>query len=159
MLNTGRGARLTSTIGGRVLIISINDGGRVVNQWLIISIKGTIREDFSQNVTNQYEYVSELCLWGSCRYVIISLDLFYFLFILSQVARTCEVVATLAHEGGPAALYSGYLWRAAPLRPHHPPRWTRRWFVLKRDNCLYYYKTDAVSSIYVEVTLALFFTL
>ncbi|XP_049875960.1 uncharacterized protein LOC126373752 isoform X3 [Pectinophora gossypiella] len=60
-----------------------------------------------------------------------------------EVARTCEVVASLAHEGGPAALYSGYLWRAAPLRPHHPPRWTRRWFVLKRDNCLYYYKTDS----------------
>ncbi|XP_073961320.1 uncharacterized protein isoform X5 [Choristoneura fumiferana] len=60
-----------------------------------------------------------------------------------DVARTCEVVASLAHESGPAALYSGYLWRAAPLRPHHPPRWTRRWFVLKRDNCLYYYKTDS----------------
>ncbi|XP_063386355.1 serine-rich adhesin for platelets [Cydia fagiglandana] len=60
-----------------------------------------------------------------------------------EVARTCEVVASLAHESGPAALYSGYLWRAAPLRPHHPPRWTRRWFVLKRDNCLYYYKTDS----------------
>nr|XP_037874468.1 uncharacterized protein LOC101741769 isoform X3 [Bombyx mori] len=60
-----------------------------------------------------------------------------------DVARTCDVVASLAHEGGPAALYSGYLWRAAPLRPHHPPRWTRRWFVLKRDNCLYYYKTDS----------------
>ncbi|CAH0694541.1 unnamed protein product [Spodoptera exigua] len=60
-----------------------------------------------------------------------------------EVARTCEVVASLAHEGGPAALYSGYLWRAAPARPHHPPRWTRRWFVLKRDNCLYYYKTDS----------------
>ncbi|KAL4709056.1 hypothetical protein ACJJTC_005917 [Scirpophaga incertulas] len=59
-----------------------------------------------------------------------------------DVARTCEVVASLAHESGPAALYSGYLWRAAPLKPHHPPRWTRRWFVLKRDNCLYYYKTD-----------------
>ncbi|CAH0589127.1 unnamed protein product [Chrysodeixis includens] len=60
-----------------------------------------------------------------------------------EVARTCEVVASLAHEGGPAALYSGYLWRAAPIKPHHPPRWTRRWFVLKRDNCLYYYKTDS----------------
>ncbi|XP_075980368.1 uncharacterized protein LOC142979379 isoform X6 [Anticarsia gemmatalis] len=60
-----------------------------------------------------------------------------------EVARTCEVVASLAHEGGPAALYSGYLWRAAPAKPHHPPRWTRRWFVLKRDNCLYYYKTDS----------------
>ncbi|KPJ16021.1 Regulator of G-protein signaling 12 [Papilio machaon] len=64
-----------------------------------------------------------------------------------EVARTCDVVASLAHEGG-AALYSGYLWRAAP-RPHQPhqpappPRWTRRWFVLKRDNCLYYYKTDS----------------
>ncbi|XP_031764665.2 uncharacterized protein LOC116412897 isoform X2 [Galleria mellonella] len=60
-----------------------------------------------------------------------------------DVARTCEVVASLAHESGPAALYSGYLWRAAPVRPHHPPRWTRRWFVLKKDNCLYYYKTDS----------------
>ncbi|XP_037293091.1 uncharacterized protein LOC115442702 [Manduca sexta] len=60
-----------------------------------------------------------------------------------EVARTCDVVASLAHESGPAALFSGYLWRAAPLRPHHPPRWTRRWFVLKRDNCLYYYKTDS----------------
>ncbi|XP_045500455.1 uncharacterized protein LOC123697926 [Colias croceus] len=59
-----------------------------------------------------------------------------------DVARTCEAVATLAHEGGPAALYSGYLWRAA-ARPHAPLRWTRRWFVLKRDNCLYYYKTDS----------------
>ncbi|XP_069360945.1 uncharacterized protein [Maniola hyperantus] len=60
-----------------------------------------------------------------------------------DVARTCEAVASLAHEGGPAALYSGYLWRAAPIKPHHPLRWTRRWFVLKRDNCLYYYKTDS----------------
>ncbi|CAG9564810.1 unnamed protein product [Danaus chrysippus] len=58
-----------------------------------------------------------------------------------DVARTCEVVATLAHETGAAALYSGYLWRAATSRNHQ--RWTRRWFVLKRDNCLYYYKTDS----------------
>ncbi|XP_045451650.1 uncharacterized protein LOC123660638 [Melitaea cinxia] len=57
-----------------------------------------------------------------------------------DVARTCEVVASLAHEAGPA-LYSGYLWRAATGR--HSLRWTRRWFVLKRDNCLYYYKTDS----------------
>ncbi|XP_052743270.1 uncharacterized protein LOC112045005 isoform X2 [Bicyclus anynana] len=60
-----------------------------------------------------------------------------------DVARTCEAVASLAHEGSPVALYSGYLWRAAPIKPHHPLRWTRRWFVLKRDNCLYYYKTDS----------------
>lgn len=59
-----------------------------------------------------------------------------------DVARTCEVVASLAHESGPAALYSGYLWRAALTRTH-TLHWTRRWFVLKRDNCLYYYKTDS----------------
>ncbi|XP_041981892.1 uncharacterized protein LOC121735219 isoform X2 [Aricia agestis] len=61
-------------------------------------------------------------------------------FLQLDVARTSDVVASLAHEGAPAVLYSGYLWRATS---DGEPRWTRRWFVLKRDNCLYYYKTDS----------------
>ncbi|XP_015598809.2 uncharacterized protein LOC107269459 isoform X2 [Cephus cinctus] len=65
-----------------------------------------------------------------------------------EVARTCNVLAPQLSRGGPkesaveAPLYSGYLWRKAATSSN---KWVRRWFALRRDNCLYYYKTDADS--------------
>lgn len=70
-----------------------------------------------------------------------------------EVARTCNVLAPqLARDGGPKearpepALCSGYLWRKSRSGPGQTQdKWVRRWFALRRDNCLYYYKTDTVS--------------
>ncbi|XP_044589725.1 uncharacterized protein LOC123268575 isoform X1 [Cotesia glomerata] len=67
-----------------------------------------------------------------------------------EVARTCNVlaprVARSPKESGDVAVYSGYLWRrATTVNPAGiaTDKWVRRWFALRRDNCLYYYKTDS----------------
>ncbi|OXU21856.1 hypothetical protein TSAR_014411 [Trichomalopsis sarcophagae] len=70
-----------------------------------------------------------------------------------EVARTCNVLAPkLSRDGGPKearpepALCSGYLWRKSRTGPGQTQdKWVRRWFALRRDNCLYYYKTDTDS--------------
>lgn len=66
-----------------------------------------------------------------------------------QVARTIGLLSSEATEAASPSLYSGYLWRqgghASGQATSH--KWVRRWFVLRPDHCLYYYKTDAVSSI------------
>lgn len=65
-----------------------------------------------------------------------------------EVARTCNVLAPQVSKGTSkesktaAPIYSGYLWRKAATMSD---KWVRRWFALRRDNCLYYYKTDGVS--------------
>ncbi|XP_014205984.1 uncharacterized protein LOC106637631 [Copidosoma floridanum] len=59
-----------------------------------------------------------------------------------EVARTCNVLAPQASNKEACkpepALHSGYLWRKA----RSADKWVRCWFALRRDNCLYYYKTD-----------------
>lgn len=70
-----------------------------------------------------------------------------------EVARTCNVLAPRVTRVGPkenveAALCCGYLWRRATTLNASTgtptDKWVRRWFALRRDNCLYYYKTDTV---------------
>ena len=76
-----------------------------------------------------------------------------------EVARTCNVLAPQVGGDGPKetkqeqALCSGYLWRkarsaaaATSSSSGSLDKWVRRWFALRRDNCLYYYKTDTVSN-------------
>lgn len=65
-----------------------------------------------------------------------------------QVARTSALVATEPTETATPALYSGYLWRQGG-QPNAAgqtsnSKWIRRWFCLRPDHCLYFYKTDAV---------------
>ncbi|XP_063244260.1 uncharacterized protein LOC134543280 [Bacillus rossius redtenbacheri] len=66
-----------------------------------------------------------------------------------EVARTCNVLTPVVREPGAASpLYSGFLWKlrkqpGADLKPSG--KWMERWFCLKRDNCLYYYKSDSES--------------
>ncbi|XP_018372715.1 PREDICTED: uncharacterized protein LOC108767362 isoform X1 [Trachymyrmex cornetzi] len=66
-----------------------------------------------------------------------------------EVARTCNVLAPRVARTGAkesveeAPLYSGYLWRKSTSSSTE--KWVRRWFALRRDNCLYCYKTDADS--------------
>lgn len=53
---------------------------------------------------------------------------------------------------GPASeapILTGYLWKksqSASRLDESGSVWYRRWFVLKRDNCLYYYKNQDVST-------------
>ncbi|XP_018324486.1 uncharacterized protein LOC108736517 isoform X2 [Agrilus planipennis] len=61
-----------------------------------------------------------------------------------EVARTSGVLSPSSadvHGGEP--LYCGYLWKLGGYASGAPSKkWVRRWFTLKKDNCLYYYKTD-----------------
>lgn len=61
-----------------------------------------------------------------------------------EVARTCGVLSpTTAEVYGGTPLYSGYLWKLGGHASGTPiNKWVRRWFSLKKDNCLYFYKTD-----------------
>ncbi|XP_076169063.1 uncharacterized protein LOC143147586 isoform X2 [Ptiloglossa arizonensis] len=67
-----------------------------------------------------------------------------------EVARTCNVLAPKVARPGTkeppqeAPLCSGYLWRKSATSSN-TDKWVRRWFALRRDNCFYYYKTDADS--------------
>ncbi|KAJ6649060.1 Sesquipedalian-1, partial [Pseudolycoriella hygida] len=55
-----------------------------------------------------------------------------------EVARTANLISNDATEAVIPALYSGYLWRQGP----NNQKWVRRWFCLRPDNCLYFYKTE-----------------
>nr|CAD7410949.1 unnamed protein product [Timema poppensis] len=61
-----------------------------------------------------------------------------------EVARTCNVLTPVVREPGAGSpLYSGYLWKLRTCDSGNNNRkWIERWFCLKRDNCLYYYKND-----------------
>lgn len=63
------------------------------------------------------------------------------------MARTCGVLSpTTAEVHGGTAICSGYLWKLGGYASGTPSnKWIRRWFALRKDNCLYYYKTDSVS--------------
>lgn len=65
--------------------------------------------------------------------------------LILEVARTCDVLnpeSAEVHGGQP--LYCGYLWKLGGHASGLPSnKWVRRWFSLKSDHCLYYYKTDS----------------
>lgn len=63
-----------------------------------------------------------------------------------EVARTIELLAAEASEITSPSLYSGYLWRQSTLSsgPINTQKWVRRWFCLRPNHCLYYYKTETV---------------
>ncbi|XP_060522574.1 uncharacterized protein LOC132699725 isoform X3 [Cylas formicarius] len=62
-----------------------------------------------------------------------------------EVARTCYALNTAKEEhSNSGALYNGYLWKLSGYASGTTTnKWIRRWFCLKQNNCLYYYKTDA----------------
>jgi hypothetical protein len=63
-----------------------------------------------------------------------------------EVARTCYALNSPQDEHSSVALYSGYLWKQSGYASGAATnKWIRRWFCLKQNNCLYYYKTDSVS--------------
>lgn len=57
----------------------------------------------------------------------------------------------------PTPLCAGYLYKLGGAR-HSPGAsgvsrtWHRRWFALKKDHCLYYYKSETVSGESVKFT-------
>lgn len=62
-----------------------------------------------------------------------------------EVARTIGVLSPNGTDSSSPALYSGYLWRQGGQASGTTAstKWVRRWFCLRPDHCLYYYKTDA----------------
>lgn len=63
-----------------------------------------------------------------------------------DVARTIDLLHPNSYDN--TALYSGYLWRPcgyASGNPNTSKKWVRRWFTLRPDHCLYFYKTEHVS--------------
>ncbi|XP_041450683.1 uncharacterized protein LOC111080405 isoform X2 [Drosophila obscura] len=61
-----------------------------------------------------------------------------------QVARTIGVLMHEQLEPPSEPIFSGYLWRQSGQAKGAPnaQKWVRRWFSLRPDNCLYYYKTE-----------------
>lgn len=63
-----------------------------------------------------------------------------------EVARTIDLLSSNGPDN--TALYSGYLWRQcgyASGNPNAAKKWVRRWFSLRPDHCLYFYKGENVS--------------
>lgn len=70
-----------------------------------------------------------------------------------SVARTAAIIASESTESGTPSVCSGYLWRLNQAQANvagggelkKSQKWVRRWFQLRPDNCLYFYKTEGVS--------------
>ncbi|CAH0564678.1 unnamed protein product [Brassicogethes aeneus] len=61
-----------------------------------------------------------------------------------EVARTCYALNAPADDHSSSSMYSGYLWKLSGYASGNMTnKWIRRWFCLKQNNCLYYYKTDS----------------
>lgn len=65
-------------------------------------------------------------------------------FFIPQVARTIGLLSAETTEASSPSLYSGYLWRQSGHTSQNNQKWVRRYFCLRPDHCLYYYKTDQV---------------
>lgn len=65
------------------------------------------------------------------------------------MARTIGLLSSETTEAATPALYAGYLWRQGGQASGQPTnqKWVRRWFSLRPDHCLYYYKNDTVGSL------------
>ena len=69
-----------------------------------------------------------------------------------EVARTIGIL--IKEQGQPSpAMYSGYLWRLSGQVKGSPnsKKWVRRFFALRPDHCLYYYKSNNVSILMIVV--------
>ncbi|XP_050076397.1 uncharacterized protein LOC126563742 isoform X2 [Anopheles maculipalpis] len=55
-----------------------------------------------------------------------------------EVARTIGVLSPLEDGSSHPSIYTGFLWRYCASGG----KWVRRWFSLRPDHCLYYYKSD-----------------
>ncbi|XP_076327252.1 uncharacterized protein LOC143234082 [Tachypleus tridentatus] len=62
-----------------------------------------------------------------------------------ELARTCHMLAPVEQQPSQHSLLSGFLQRLSIGGDTR--RWCRRWFVLKTDNCLYWYKTLKTSDL------------
>ncbi|XP_055838175.1 uncharacterized protein LOC129906427 [Episyrphus balteatus] len=61
-----------------------------------------------------------------------------------EVARTIGVLMNEKQDSPRPIIQKGYLWRQSGHAKGipNPKKWVRRWFCLRPDHCLYYYKTE-----------------
>ncbi|KAI4456933.1 pdz domain [Holotrichia oblita] len=108
---------------------------------IVLSVNGINVLDKSHSEVVKIAHAGSDTLSLEVRVVILNRTDFSLYF---QVARTCGVLSPTSaadHVGVP--IYSGYLWKLGGYASGVPTnKWIRRWFVLKKDNCLYFYKTD-----------------
>lgn len=60
-----------------------------------------------------------------------------------EVARTMGAISQAADVSIMKTLFTGFLWRRSQMTTTDPPKWVRRWFCLRSDQCLYYYKHES----------------
>ncbi|KAK4874674.1 hypothetical protein RN001_014034 [Aquatica leii] len=64
--------------------------------------------------------------------------------LVFEVVKTCTILNPVSKEVPGEAICCGYLWKLSGYASGVPSnKWLRRWFTLKTDNCLYFYKTDS----------------
>ncbi|KAF5285916.1 hypothetical protein FQA39_LY04377 [Lamprigera yunnana] len=60
-----------------------------------------------------------------------------------EVIKTCSILNPISKEVPGEPICCGYLWKLSGYASGTTSnKWLRRWFTLKSDNCLYFYKTD-----------------
>lgn len=62
-----------------------------------------------------------------------------------EVSRTCHVLAPVLSDPPSPPVYCGYLQRLSARSVTSGRKWCRRWFAVKLDGVLYWYRTTKVS--------------
>lgn len=60
-----------------------------------------------------------------------------------EVARTMSSIVQPTEAVPTQPLFTGYLWRKSQFSASESSKWVKRWFCLRTDQCLYYYKTES----------------
>lgn len=71
-----------------------------------------------------------------------------------EVARTSSAITPVSFKDEENIVVSGYLNKKGING-----KWHQRWFALKKDNCLYYFKSQMVSFMFWRIVYKIFITI
>lgn len=60
-----------------------------------------------------------------------------------EVARTMHAIPQTVEATVAQQMFTGFLWRKSQSSSGETLKWVRRWFCLRTDQCLYYYKNES----------------